>query len=222
MFATSHYMEGMKAEKDDVIKKLDTLRIRLESEGIRMPLYSGHELFIDHEAAYNLYEGKVLTLNDSRYVLVELPMMHQINKLNDILFDLVMKGFVPIIAHPERYAYIQKDLDIARGWVNKGFLLQVNLPTFYGKYGEDAKKTAIKMLKRHMYHFVGTDVHSARSTALSIAAPLSKIREIVGESVYEDMVQHNPECVVYNKAIEPFKIKEVEFSLLDMIRNRIG
>jgi protein-tyrosine phosphatase len=222
IFATPHYMSGMYAEKTDVENKLDMLRIRLESEGIYMPIYSGHELFIDLEGIQSLFEGKVNTLNKSRYVLVELPMLSPLNDLNHIMFELTLKGFVPIIAHPERYSYVQKDVNVAKAWIEQGFLLQLNLPTFYGKYGEDAKKTAIKMLKRNMIHFVGTDVHSQQSTALSIAAPLKAIKDIVGDEMYQTITMANPIKVVENKDITAFDIKQQRFSLIDIIKNRIG
>jgi len=222
MFATPHFMEGMYANKDEVLSKIDVLKEKLRDENINMQIYPGHELYIDDNAVQLLNDGKVLTLNNSRYVLVEFPFMTQLVNLESILFDLTLKNYVPIIAHAERYIYVQKDINVAKAWIERGYLLQLNLPTFYGKYGSEAKKTAIKMLKRNMFHFVGTDVHAYNSTALSVASPLKQIREIVDLDVYKDITINNAIRVANDKEIVPFEIKESKFSILDMIRNRIG
>jgi len=221
MFATPHFIEGsMTAEANEVKAKVDILKDRLKAENITMPIYTGHEIYLDFDSLTHLKNGKSLTLNNTRYVLVELPMQETLNNLDDILFEFTMRGFTPIIAHPERYVYVQKNLDVVRKWIELGVLTQINLSTLYGRYGEDVKKTAIKMLKRQMYHLVGTDVHSSQSSALSVAAPLGRMKEIVGENMYDEIVHNNPQKLIENRLINPFEIIPAKRPILDLFKKR--
>jgi len=222
MFATPHYMPGMMADKDNVKMKLEELKRKLLVESVNMQLYLGHELYVDYSTLKDLYQGKVLTLNNSRYVLIELPMATPLVELEEILFEMSLKSYVPIIAHPERYVYLQKNICIAEKWIKKGALLQLNLPSVYGKFGESAKRTAMKLLRRNMYHFVGTDVHALQSASLTISSPLNQIKRIVGDEILNDMIHNNPIKVIENKVIEPFIIRQNKFSFIELIRNRIG
>ena len=223
MFATSHYIDGsMTAEASEVKDKLEILRSKLKEENIEMELLCGHEVFLDHEIIDHVKSGKALSLNDSRYILVELPMMNELTNLEDILFDMTIKGYVPIIAHPERYSYVQRDINCVRKWIDSGALLQLNLPTFHNKYGDIARKTAEEILERQMYHFVGSDVHVYKSRALSIEEPLSRVKSIVGEAIYMDMVENNPTKVIQNDTIEPFEVLELKTSFFKRMRKLIG
>lgn len=217
MFATPHFIEGsMTAEADEVKEKLHILEMELKKNNIDMPIYSGHEIFLDYESLDHLRSGMSLSLNNTRYVLMEMPMQFPLNNLEDILFEFTLKGYTPIIAHPERYAYVQNDLSVVKRWIELGILLQMNLTTLYGRYGNIAKKTSVKMLKRQMYHFVGTDVHTSKSSALSIATPLKMVHNIVGSDVYNEMIYENPKKVVDNLSIYPFEVKKEKFSFKDM------
>lgn len=223
MFATSHYIEGSMTAKANAVKdKLEILRSKLKEEHIDVQLLCGHEVFLDHESIDHVKSGKALSLNDSRYILVELPMLNELNNLEDILFDMTIKGYVPIIAHPERYTYVQRDINRIRKWIDSGALLQLNLPSFHNKYGDVARKTAEEMLKRQMYHFVGSDVHAYKSRALSIDDPLNKVKSLVSNSVYMDMIENNPKKVIQNDSIEPFDILELKPSFFKKMKKLIG
>ncbi|MBI9014133.1 MAG: hypothetical protein JEZ08_17995 [Clostridiales bacterium] len=221
MFATPHFIEGsMTAEANEVKEKVGLLRERLMAENITMPIYTGHEIYLDFDSLIHLRKGKSLTLNNTRYVLVELPMQDKLRNLDEMLFEFTVRGFTPIIAHPERYAYVQKDLDIVKRWIELGVLTQINLSTLYGRYGEVVKKTAIKMLKRQMYHLVGTDVHSSQSTALSVAAPLGRMKEIVGDDIYDEIVHQNPQKLIENRLINPFEVIPVKRPIFELFKKR--
>lgn len=221
MFATPHFIEGsMTAESIEVNERLAILRRELKKQAIDMPIYCGHEIFLDYDSLAHLKEGLSLSLNNTKYVLMEMPMQFPLNNLEDILFEFTVNGYVPIIAHPERYLYVQEDIDKVARWIKLGVLFQMNLTTMYGRYGQAAKKTAIKMLKRQMYHFVGTDVHSNTSTALSIATPLKRVRDIVGDEVYNDIVCSNPQMVIENRDIHAFEPVKGKFSFPNIFRRR--
>lgn len=221
MFATPHFIEGY-VMPDALLVKERVLELsrHMKTSGLDMPIYSGHEIMLDYNTLDHLKEGRALSLNDTRYVLVEMPMHTQLNNLNEIFFNFQVSGYVPVIAHPERYDYVQDNPALIEDWITKGALLQINLLSLYNKYGDKAKKTAIKLLKSHMYHFVGSDVHSHQSTALSVSTPLAKIKELVDHHVYKDIVHNNPMKLIKNQEIRPFELVKVRRSIIDKIKGR--
>lgn len=160
IFCTPHYMEdGYKIDKEMFFQRLDMLKRKLKEENIDVNLYPGNEVFVFQNILQSL-EAKISYLNGSRYVLMELPLIENVNYLDDVLYELLSSGKVPIIAHPERYLKVQSDFSFAQKLIEKGALLQINVNSLVGRYGKEAKKVAIKLLKNNMVHFVASDAHS--------------------------------------------------------------
>lgn len=222
MFATSHFLEGkLLAKAEDVIKKTESLNKSAEANNLDIKVFTGHEIYLDHQILDHLASKRALTLNNSRYVLIELPMLSPIQDLENILFDMTIKGFVPIIAHPERYVYVQRHPEILGKWINCGALIQVNIPSLMGKYGQESKVTAEVILRRQMCHFIGTDVHKGQSRVLNVQNTLEKIALLVGNN-YEDIIINNPMKVIHDEPIEVFEIIEEKQSIFKRIRKLIG
>lgn len=223
MFATPHYLSnGFESDVKNNSDKLDEIKKRLVKENIDMNIYIGNEIFLDYEILDYLEENKATSLNGSRYVLIELPMMQVPNYLENSVFNMKINGMIPIIAHPERYAYIQRDLGVIERWVELGALMQLNLSSLTGRYGEEVNKVAIKMLERDMYHFVGSDVHKFNSKSLSVENTLEQVKAIVGNKRYEEIVNINGQKIISNEIIEAHEIKGEKKSFLKKIISFIG
>ena len=80
-------------------------------------------------------------------------------------FGIITEGYIPILAHPERYAYFHNDFDIYNRLKDIGFLLQVNLLSLTGYYGKDVAKAAIYIVKNELASYLGTDLHHQRHLA---------------------------------------------------------
>ena len=133
IFATSHYIihdnELVNKEYINNIKKLNEL---FEMENINVKVYNGNEVFFTNNLLDLILEKKVCTLADSRYVLVELPLFNNIIPIN--VFDefnrLQDAGYIPILAHPERYDFVTKDVNSLVQLIESGVLNSVK----YWKY----------------------------------------------------------------------------------------
>ena len=101
---------------------------------------------------------KLLTLKDN-YVLVEMSYINPPIQLYSILFELQVAGYIPVLAHPERYVFFHNNFDEYKKLINAGCLLQLNLLAVVGYYGEGIAKIAEKLLSKGMYSFVGSDAH---------------------------------------------------------------
>ena len=106
-----------------------------------------------------LFQNKeILTLKDN-YVLVEMSYLNPPINLLDILFDLQVAGYKPVLAHPERYVFFHNQTEMFKKLKNSGCLLQMNLLSSVGYYGKNVQTTAQELLKQGLIDFVGSDVH---------------------------------------------------------------
>ncbi|WP_428225741.1 tyrosine-protein phosphatase [Flavobacterium sp.] len=106
-----------------------------------------------------LFQNKeILTLKDN-YVLVEMSYLNPPINLFDILFDLQVAGYKPVLAHPERYVFFHNQTEMFKKLKNSGCLLQMNLLSSVGYYGKNVQTTAQELLKQGLIDFVGSDVH---------------------------------------------------------------
>ena len=133
------------------------------------------------------------TLNNSKYILVELPFHNQIVNLEDIIYELKVKGFIPIIAHPERYSYFQKNYKEVDRLKEEGFLFQANYSSVLGYYGKDAKKLVKYMFKKRYIDYLGTDVHkNAKTYVIDNFAKIEKhIIRLTKKDYYDKILNNN-------------------------------
>ena len=109
--------------------------------------------------------GKILTLNKSRYMLIELPANIIPIYTEDLFFQLMLQGLTPILAHPERNSVIIKNPDIVLKYVKKGVLIQVNAGSIMGMFGNKVKKTVENFFKNNIVHFIASDAHNTLTRA---------------------------------------------------------
>lgn len=122
------------------------------------------EYMMDDSFVKLFQSEKLLTLKDN-YVLVEMSYMNPPIQLYDILFELQVAGYKPILAHPERYIFYHKNFDEYKKLKKAGCLFQLNLLSSVGYYGKNEAETAQKLLDSNMIDFVGSDVHHQKHIA---------------------------------------------------------
>lgn len=204
VIATPHYIEGFEnSSKDNNVKVLEKLKEALKLEGLELDIYIGNEIYVDIGILNLLEEGKVATLNNSRYVLLEFPMFDIPIYSYDVVYNLLLKDYVPIIAHPERNRNIVDNPNILYELINKGALAQLNLPSLEGKYGERIKTTAETLLQHNMIHFVGTDAHSKDKRAPNVKNGVKLLKGLVDQQTFEEIVYLNPSKVIEDELVKP-------------------
>ena len=163
---TPHYIDGSEYNSNNIekISKFKELKEEIQKEKLDINIYLGNEIFINNNI-YELIKNKnIYTLNNSNYILVELPFHNQIVNLEDIIYELKIKGITPIIAHPERYTYFQKNYKEVDRLKEEGFLFQANYSSILGYYGKESQKLLKYMLKKRYIDYLGTDVHKISKT----------------------------------------------------------
>lgn len=204
IFATSHYIiPDNELINQEYIKNIDKLNKELEKENIDIKIYSGNEIFFTNDIIELVNSHKVCTLADSRYVLVELPLFNNIIPMNvyEEFNKLQDKGYVPILAHPERYDFVTKDVTSLIPLIESGVLLQSNIGSITGKYGKNPQKNIKKMLKLNMVHLLGTDSHT-KSVYEIYEKAMKKIKKTLkNDEMLNVILKENPNKILNNEEI---------------------
>jgi protein-tyrosine phosphatase len=144
---------------EDILSGLDTLKNAIEKEGIAIEVRAAAEYFIDEHFVELLSTGqRLLTLPGNR-ILVELPYSTPLMNTSETLFQIIEKGYQPVLAHPERYTYFYSDPNIYKKLVSQGCELQVNILSLSSYYGPNVSKMAEWLLQNNLITFLGTDAH---------------------------------------------------------------
>ncbi len=138
-------------------KKLETATL-LRENNIAIPFEAASEYLIDESLVKRLQSESLLTIKDE-YVLVEMSYLNPPIQLYDIIFELQVNGYKPILAHPERYLFFHNNLQEYDKLKKAGCLFQMNLLSSVGYYGENVLSVCNKLLLKGLYDFVGSDVH---------------------------------------------------------------
>lgn len=197
---TPHYIKNSKYNINNR-SKFDLL-INLKSQYKKINLYLGNEVYIDDEIIDLLKKGEVATLNNSNYLLIELPMNSKVNDLENIVYELFRNGIIPIIAHPERYLYVQKDINYLDKFIDMGVLFQGNYESLFGKYGKNSEKTLKKLLKKDYITFLGSDIHrdNNRDNTELVYDKLMKL--LKDKNKVNDLIDLNITKVINNEEIK--------------------
>lgn len=197
---TSHFLLNYyETNAQELIFWKEKLQEVLKKQGTKINLHSGMEIYITNQMEELLENKKILTLANSRYMLIELPLATNVKYFDYVVYYLEAKGIKPIIAHPERYKCVQKDPDIVEEYIEKGCLIQCNYGSIVNLYGSEAEKTIKTILKKNQVHFLGSDVHRENGTYLIILDAIKKIRKIIGENKINEITTINPKKILQNE-----------------------
>ena len=138
------------------------LQDALDEAGIPVKILSGAEVLARGHFAEHLAAGDFMTLNGSRYLLVEFYFDEDPDYMEDCLSAAEAEGLVPVVAHPERYFCVQRAPELAQVWAERGRVLQLNKGSLLGLLGEDAFNTASLLLRRGAVSVIASDAHHFR------------------------------------------------------------
>ncbi len=171
--------------KEGIESTYEKTKTELEELTSKVQLRAASEYMMDENFVALFKSEKLLTLKDN-YVLVEMSYLNPPIQLLDILFELQLEGYKPVLAHPERYNFYHskpKEFDKLK---KAGCLFQMNLLSSVGYYGKEVSAAADKLLANEMIDFVGSDIHHAQH----IEAFQNKII-IKNQNEFEKAIQNN-------------------------------
>ena len=218
IISTSHYMENYyETDKPEREVWINAIYENLQAKNIDINLYLGNEIYLSENIIKLLEEGKASTINDTSYVLFEMPLNAEPMNLYDVIYEMMQYKLVPILAHPERYSFVQKEPELIYDLIEKGVLMQANFGSILGIYGEKAQMIVRKFFESNMIHFLGTDVHRQNSIYPKVPEALVEITKIIGDEKVKELTKINPRLVLHNKKIEIDTPQKVELTLKEKI-----
>ena len=221
IIATPHYMiGGGYAPTPETIKsKMDNLKGVLKEKNIDLNIYSGMEVFADHEIADGIENGEILTLNNTKYVLIEFPMDIVLKQASNLVFSLLIEGYVPIIAHPERYTTEYRKTNVLQDLVNNGALIQINSGSILGYHGKRVQKEAFALINEEMAHIVASDSHGQHRFLKDKDDLEAKLVKFCGMENTQKLMYTNPLMVLEDKDVEYLTKPKKSFFLLEIFKN---
>ncbi|WP_058308628.1 tyrosine-protein phosphatase [Gracilibacillus massiliensis] len=210
IIAAPRYIQGkLETKKDTVINLVKKINEKLITEKVNVTLTAAQTIRITGDLEQAL-ENQTLLIHgkDPKYVLIELMYDHIPAYMKQLCYDIQLKGYKPILVHPEKNTIIQEDPNNLYSLVKNGALVQVSAKSLIGKKGKKLQKTTLQLLHHNLVHFIGSDTTETKNYYIEQAWQTLK-RNISIEQLYE--LQDNMNLLANGKMIqgeEPLRIKK--------------
>jgi protein-tyrosine phosphatase len=200
IIATPHFNSKYDNRKPLILEKVEELNQALRQANIDVTILPGQEPRIYGEILEDYENNIIQTLNGTPYVFIELPSNHVPRYTEQLLFDLQVKGLVPIIVHPERNMELIERPEKLYRLVEKGALTQVTASSLCGYFGKKIKNFSIQLIEANLTHFLASDAHNIVNRTFKMEEALDFIESEFGID-YIYLFQENAEYLIDGKNI---------------------
>ena len=201
MIATPHYnCERRPGFNKKCYEVYEEVCHELTERNLKIQLLLGNEIFYSAGVVEALKKGEAMTLNNTRYVLVEFQPYVELLTIKKAVQELQMAGYEPILAHIERYECLQKEENI-QDLVDMGAYIQVNASSISGKKGIRTQWYLKKLMRHELIHVIGTDTHGSKHRRPKIQDAVSYIKKKAGKDFCERITEENPAKIIRGEKI---------------------
>ena len=186
-----------------LMDRFSALERLLEREHVPLRLYTGMEVFVTEQTPRHLREGRLLTLGGSRYLLVEFGFDEEPDFAERMLGELLEAGVVPVVAHPERYHFVQPRPEGLLRWAEMGCALQVNKGSLLGRFGRRAAQAARWCLGEGCVHLLGSDAHSPWRRTPRMEEAWTYTADFDSPEIADFLLRDNPRRILEDQPIRP-------------------
>lgn len=180
LITTPHIMSDYYRNTPEIIHEgLETMRAAIRKEGINVTLDAAAEYYLDEMFLQKLYDGQLMSFGDN-YLLFEISYINPPDNIHNVIFELIVHGYKPVLAHPERYPFWHEKFNEFEKLKEAGALFQLNINSLTGYYGAAAKSFAEKLIDLKMIDFIGSDLHGQRH--------LDALRQVVNEKHFHKLM----------------------------------
>jgi protein-tyrosine phosphatase len=190
---TPHILPGLYPNSGPGIRQATAeFQAVLEAEGIALRLVPGADVHVCADFVEGLRSGRLLSIADSRYVLVEPPHHTPPPHLEDFFFKLIAAGYVPVLTHPERLSWVPSRYDAVKRMARSGVWMQLTAGSFAGAFGRNALYWAQRMLDEGYVHLIATDAHNDERRPPDLARGRECVAKRVGAEEAQRLVLTRP------------------------------
>lgn len=202
MIVTPHHKPMHRHAGQEKIQELIAeLSERMKQEQMEISLYPGSELYYSTELVDKLESRRACTMAESAYVLVEFAPMDDWEYIRNGINTLIMAGYIPILAHAERYRSVCTNVPGVEELIGMGAYIQVNASGIMGKQGHTAKQFTRTLLKRRLVHFVATDAHDCVNRSPDLEKCAQWMEKRYGSAYVYELLWENPSWVIEGEYI---------------------
>jgi protein-tyrosine phosphatase len=197
MACTPHILPGVYNNSGPAIRRaVARLAESIVQAGIPISLVTGADVHIAPDLDFQLRDGRALTLNNSRYLLLEPPHHVLPPRLDDLIFGLQAAGYVPILTHPERLSWLEGHYDLIGRLVSSSVLMQITAGSVMGRFGRRPRYWAERMLDEGLCHLLATDAHNTEQRPPRMADARDVVAQRLGDDEAINLVLRRPHGVL--------------------------
>ncbi|MGB7885277.1 MAG: CpsB/CapC family capsule biosynthesis tyrosine phosphatase [Xanthobacteraceae bacterium] len=196
---TPHILPGVYNNGGPAIRRaVARLAESIAGAGIPITLVTGADVHIAPDLDLQLRDGRALTLNNSRYLLLEPPHHVLPPRLEDLIFGLQAAGYVPIVTHPERLSWVEGHYDLIERLVSSSVLMQITAGSVMGRFGRRPRYWAERMLDEGLCHLLATDAHNTEQRVPRMADARDFVAQRLGNDEAINLVLRRPQGILKN------------------------
>ncbi len=196
---TPHILPGLYNNTGPQIRKsINDLRSAFDGAGIALELVVGSDAHVCPDFVPALRSGRILSLADSRYVLVEPPHHVAPQRMEQFFFDILVAGYVPILTHPERLRWLGQHYDVIKRMTGAGMWNQITASSLTGAFGKSAQYWAERMLDEGLVHILASDAHDVTRRVPNLSRGRDAAARRIGELEAQHLVLTRPRGVLSN------------------------
>lgn len=196
---TPHILPGLYLNTGPQIRvAVQALQAELDEAGIPLRLTTGADVHMVPDLVAGLRSGRLLSLADTRYVLVEPPHHVPPQKFEDFFFNILVSGYVPILTHPERLTWVSSHYEAIQRMARSGVWMQITAGSLTGAFGRTAQNLGERMLKDGCVHILATDAHDTVRRPPSLSRGRDLAAKFVGSAEAENLVVTRPRGILDN------------------------
>lgn len=182
--------------------RVEQLQRELENRQIPVSVLPGMEIYGTEDVPDKIKAGKLISLNFTKYYLIEFGFQKSNLWMTKILARVRDLGLTPVVAHPERYECVQRDLETAQLWTDMGCQLQINKGSLFGKFGRGAWKAAGELLYQDLVSYVASDAHSPYRRTTYMGEAYDFLCEEFSKKLADQVLIENPRKLVQSEKTE--------------------
>ena len=200
--ATPHNLRwGPGGNRERIAALAARVQREIDARALPLRLLVGTEVYITPDLSAQLDDGRAYPLNGSRYILVELGFTSWPDFTESALSELQARGLVPILAHAERYAAVQRNPDRLRPLVERGVLVQITAGSLLGVFGAEAERAAKVLLEHRLAHVLASDGHNIHSRAPVLSTAAQVAAKVLGGEEALALVAAVPAAIVRDEPL---------------------
>ena len=199
---TSHFHPEFKYTMgEELVEAINIFNVALKANKIDLEVLIGNEIYYTDEIIEELHNLNFHTLNNSKYLLIEFSPMNVPKNLADVVYEVKLKGYIPVLAHVERYNNIIENPNIIYDCIKEGAIIQVNASSILGKHGKEIKKVSDILLDNNMIHIVASDAHGSERRRPQLREAYEFVKNKYSEETADNLFKNNQSLIIENKDI---------------------